>query len=165
VIAAPVAGGATPWWAVPAGVIAGALITGLFGCLVYWRKRPDERRESHRTAAREVSVQLLREVNRLVNSVLNGTPYKADADDALYLAWAELPLVTTAKVAEAATDLIGAYQRFGLMFKQETYDAAYQQRLATFHAARRRYIDAVREDMGLPPFDGEPFGDDEVGEG
>jgi hypothetical protein len=145
------------------GAILGAVLTFIFAKVTGNAQRATElekedrawdreREKEHRTAARDAEVQMLNEANRFFNAVIQDREIRDDSG--MYMAWAALPLTTSAEVRDAggllAASLIVWSQQFVASQKTPALVAVAMDSNAKYHEARNNFIAAVRRDRRLP---------------
>lgn len=108
------------------------------------------------------ATRFLDEVNKYVNYVIRHRAHP-DNDDDLYLAWASLPLTTSATVYKAGDALIQEGLDLCHAIIRAEDDRQTDISLVDFHRARAVFINHVRQERGLPLLTAEHFGGDSNG--
>ncbi len=146
-LAAAWSAGTTPWWAVPGGVIAGAVLAGVFALVNESRKTNAAIKLSDLTSLRQVCADLVAEANRLTDGAEFDDRTKLDS---LYT----LSQMTCPEpVAAACFKYYRATGRAETLSspRTEEEDDANAAALDAQLMAEHELTNTVRREAGLPP--------------
>jgi hypothetical protein len=138
-----------PWWGPPAltlvGVFLGGVLSQIYGL---WNNKRTTR-DSLRALEREVCTRFLIETDDFMNPLYEHRAPRSSVDLVLRI-YAEIELIGSDDVSEAAQDVYMACQRVGANIEENNFEDVDQALLHKLFNARRRFVQLARKSQGLP---------------